>query len=81
LNDPFNSRERVFAKAWQDENERYSESLLAWMIGDGSRPGFPSARDYTVAATVVQWLGTPVGKIWLDEVLKKCETGKTAAKT
>ncbi len=42
-------------------------------MGDGSRPGEITQRDATVAASVIQWLGSHVGQGFLAEVLSKPE--------
>lgn len=63
--------EQRFALAWQEENEEPSgvKGVLAYLLGDGHRPGEVSERDRLVAATVVQWLGSPVGQAFLSRVL------------
>lgn len=64
-----NPEEKRIAKAWAAENDRPTgPSLLAHLLGDGVRPADVSPRDSEVAATVVQWLGSPVGQIWLREL-------------
>lgn len=59
--------EKRFAEAW-DATNRLGHTL-AYLLhtGDqgGARPPDPSDRDHDVAATVVQWLGSPVGQSWL----------------
>lgn len=62
-----NPMEQKYHEAWKLENER--GDLLAWLLGDGSRKGTVSARDAAVAATVVQWLGSPVGQHFVAGVL------------
>ena len=45
--------------------------ILAYLLNDGSqdhRPVEPSERDHAVAATVIQWLGSPVGQGFLNEL-------------
>jgi hypothetical protein len=51
-----NPREVTFAKLWNEENE---SSLLSKLIPEMTQ------RDATVAATVVQWLGSNVGMSFL----------------
>lgn len=71
-----NPAENVFAKAWQKLNERrpgYPHGTLEYLMDPAGR-GTPmpplTERDHLVAATVIQWLGSPVGLQWLDETLK-----------
>lgn len=74
-----NPREKAFAEAWQKFNKKGvspflsppSETLLAQLLYTGGEPGLrpdPSDRDFEVAATVIQWLGSPVGQDFLEEV-------------
>ena len=63
--------EKRFADAWDDQNRHGSN--LAYLLhtgsqGGGIRPEEPSARDHTVAATVIQWLGSPVGQVFLRDL-------------
>ena len=62
-----NPEERRFADAWRHENTTTLHSpLLAQLMGDGREPATDiSQRDATVAATVIQWLGSPVGRCFL----------------
>jgi hypothetical protein len=62
-----NPLERVFADAWKKQ----APSTLGYLIcgQDINRHDY-TERDAEVAATVIQWLGSPVGKSFLDEVLK-----------
>ena len=61
-----NPEERNLARAW----DKIGEDLLAYLLDDrpvqGGRSPKPSDRDYLVAATVIQWLGSPVGASFLD---------------
>lgn len=65
-----NPREMVFAKLWEDQNKR--GDTLAWILNsfdsnDLQRKGPVSERDAQVAATVIQWLGSPVGQAFLEQ--------------
>lgn len=65
-----NPDEKKFAEGWKklQENGKYLAHLLdAREVLQGSPP-LPSDRDFVVAATVIQWLGSPVGKLFLAEV-------------
>lgn len=73
-------RERVFAEAWEKENSPPSflnggAGASQWLMhGDGVTPyanGELTQEEATVAATVVQWLGTSCGFSFLEETLKK----------
>jgi hypothetical protein len=67
-----NPKEKDFAEAWKAENKIVSgNSLLDHILAED--PNYPkgevSQRDATVAATVIQWLGTPVGQCFLRDVM------------
>lgn len=64
LND--NPMERAYHDAWKRINE-YG-NVLSYLLGDGSAAGDPSDRDRLVAATVIQWLGSPVGQSFVEGV-------------
>ena len=64
-----NPEERMFAEAWAKANEQ--GHTLAYLLHVGNqtgRPLEPSDREHVVAATVVQWLGSPVGQAFLGEL-------------
>jgi len=65
-----NPREREFAEAWVQANEQ--GKLLAYLLdptnGVGGRSPEPTDREHTVAATVIQWLGSPVGQAFLRDL-------------
>lgn len=61
-----NPEEKRFADAWAETC--HLGSTLAYLLWEGDqrgRPPEPSDRDHAVAATVIQWLGSPVGQSWL----------------
>ncbi len=61
-----NPREVAFRDEWILENTRGNgKSLLEVLISDCSQ------RDATVAATIIQWLGSPVGMSFLETVITK----------
>ena len=66
-----NPLELKYAQAWDRINDvtRPGSDLIEWLLGDGSKPVEVSERDRLVAATVVQWLGSPVGQSFVQEVL------------
>lgn len=73
IEEPINFRERLFAEQWEYENEGTTrtpllEHILHYRVSD---------RDITVAATVVQWLGSNVGQSFLREVAQKAAKGSS----
>ena len=65
-----NPTEAQFAKVWAEWN-RGDRNTLALILDPnhgcrGCSPD-PADRDAVVAATVVQWLGSPVGRYFLEE--------------
>jgi hypothetical protein len=63
--------EQIFADEWKSMNKAtVNNSLLDWLLAED--PNYPkgevSQRDATVAATIIQWLGTPVGQGFLRRV-------------
>lgn len=79
---PSNPAEAVFLKEWQDQ-QRVSHTLQ-WILcasPDGSQQERELTQaEATCAATLMQWLGSPVGRCWLDETLKKVESTVAAAR-
>jgi hypothetical protein len=66
-----NPTERDFAghwRAWNEEGRRTLAYLLDPEHGGRGTPCDPANRDAVVAATVIQWLGSPVGQNFLEEV-------------
>ena len=57
-----NPLEDRFATAWRQEQEN---GLLEYLMGDGYSRGPVTEQDELVAATVIQWLGSPVGQAFL----------------
>jgi len=65
-----NPLEKRFAKKWQEQN-KYGHTLEYLLTNEiNKRDGNVSQRDRQVAATVIQWLGSPVGQSFLSEVLE-----------
>lgn len=62
-----NPTEKAFSDAWKRENDQ--GQLLEWLMGDGNHRAPVTERDEIVAATVIQWLGSPVGKHFLESVI------------
>lgn len=70
-----NPVEKIFAKGWDGLNKQSNtlDYLLAEKI---NHPTFDevSNRDRVVAATVVQWLGSPCGQGFLTEMRNNIES-------
>jgi hypothetical protein len=69
----YNPLEKAFAVAWQAENDRPGSVLLDYLLHatpeDFCRPAQATKEEHFVAATLIQWLGTNVGKCFLRDVL------------
>lgn len=62
-----NPMEAAFAKKWRENCER---GQLEQILRCGDIVSV-SERDETVAATVIQWLGSPVGQSFVKAVMKE----------
>lgn len=68
-----NPLEYEFALAWEAINtdevgHLNGRGTLDYMLSPSNRPnGEVTDRDRVVAATVIQWLGSPVGQSFLEE--------------
>jgi len=60
-----NPLEGRFADAWRS---RQDSGLFEYLMGDGTHRGEITERDEMVAATIIQWLGSPVGQAFLEDV-------------
>ena len=60
LNDDTNTREIKLAKNWEKYNKSNSP-IMDYLVPDQTE------RDQRVAATIIQWLGTNVGRAFLEE--------------
>lgn len=67
-----NPEEKAFAEAWEDVNRGPTESgvrtLDSLLAPDGVHVQVPTKEERTLAATVVQWLGSPCGQFFLNGV-------------
>ena len=63
-----NQLEAIYAHAW----EKQAPHTLGYLLcgNDRQRHDY-SPRDATVAATIIQWLGSPVGQSFVNEVLEE----------
>lgn len=68
-------KENVLEQRYHDEwkKEQQYGNILEWLLGDGTRKAVISDRDEMVAATVIQWLGSPVGQNFVKRVLGLAE--------
>lgn len=64
-----NPIEAEFAEAWREAN-KYGR-VLEYLLSPDNRPEPVSLRDEIVAATVIQWLGSPVGQNFVRSILEK----------
>lgn len=67
---PGNPLEKVFAECWSKLADGYLETLLYGPNKD-SEEDYNLQRDAIVSATLIQWLGSPVGQGFLEEVREK----------
>lgn len=65
-----NPLEEEFAKAWEKENTRPigGKNILEYIAGGPN--GVVSERNRVVAATVIQWLRSPVGQSFIRDMMK-----------
>jgi hypothetical protein len=79
-----NPMEKLFAQEWERINtSRMTQDLdgkgiLDYMLAkDNNYPaGEATPRDREVAATIIQWLGSPVGQGFLEDVQKQAQSDK-----
>lgn len=69
-----NPIEELFANLWEEQNARGGFSTLARLLDPEHQhgPREPTQEQATIAATVIQWLGSPVGQFFLQQA--KIET-------
>lgn len=68
-----NPKEKAFADHWKKLNDTYKGTLEYLLAEDNNCPwGEMTDRDAEVAATVIQWLGSPVGQNFLRDVREAC---------
>ncbi len=66
-----NPRELAFSVAWklQQRHSRALQWLLCMADGQKCQERDLTQHEATAAATVIQWLGSPVGRLWLEDTL------------
>ncbi|MDA4132207.1 MAG: hypothetical protein OK454_03665 [Thaumarchaeota archaeon] len=63
-----NPEELRFAEAWDRQN-REGKNFAYLLCGDNqAHPPEPTERDRVIGATVIQWLGSPVGQGFLKDL-------------
>ncbi len=63
-----NPLENLYADAW----EKKAPGTLGYLLCGQDRCDHDySQRDATVAATIIQWLGSPVGRSFVEDVLEE----------
>jgi hypothetical protein len=72
-----NPKEKVFADYWRKINDTNGKGTLEYLLAeDNNCPwGEMTDRDAEVAATVIQWLGSPVGQHFLRDVNDAIDKG------
>jgi hypothetical protein len=63
-----NPMEAAYAEAWRKE----APGTLPYLLhGQDKHDHDLTQQEATIAATIIQWLGSPVGQYFVDEVLAK----------
>ena len=70
-----NGTERIMAEAWAKLQQG---DTLSYLLSPTNQPDWAdvSTRDAQVAATVLPWLGSPVGYAWIREMVAKMEAAQ-----
>ncbi len=79
-----NPLEKTFAKMWKAEQEDplRGGSILEWILSpENRRDGSMTDRDAMTAATVIQWLGSPVGQDFFRRMMKVYRTHQTTTQS
>lgn len=66
-----NELEVRYAQAWEALQAR--GKTLQYLLGKNNEPGVISQHDAEVAATIIQWLGSPVGSNFVRDVVEAHE--------
>jgi len=66
-----NPLEKAYAEAWDKINEQ--SDILAYIISEShdNTKCYPTEREKELAATMIQWLGSPVGRNFVKGVLEE----------
>ena len=72
--------EKLFAEEWDKRNKTVygSRPTLPYLLDPMGQhdPLEPSDEEYIYAATVMQWLGSPCGQGFIEDVIQKAKDGK-----
>lgn len=72
--------EKLFAEEWDNRNKSTHgrSPTLPYLFDpdDQQSPLEPTDIEYILAATVIQWLGSPVGQGFLEDVFQKARDRK-----
>jgi hypothetical protein len=80
VDDDAGKREKAFADAWEKENEPREHFARPWsgqvstlqaLMRRGDKLIPVSQKSATAVATIVQWLGAPIGWCFLESTLKQ----------
>lgn len=70
-----NAVEKIFSDLWAEENKRWMKdgdhaSVLQYILSEDGGKTVPetSERDEMIAASIIQWLATPIGRGFLAEL-------------
>ena len=72
----YNALERSFAEEWSKMNGGKTLDYLMTPIKNDPNYAELSDQDHLVAATIIQWLGTPVGQGFIRDAQKKADWSK-----
>lgn len=63
--------EKAFMDGWEAANK--TDTILGYLLGDGRSSVAPTQEQAELAASVVQWMGSPVGFSFMREILKSVD--------
>ena len=66
LQDSSNKKEILFNKAWKDLNKNDPDFIAELLMRQ------PTNEDIEAMSTILQWLGTSYGFLWLEKITDKC---------
>jgi len=69
-NDPYHDKERKYVKVFNDmiENKTFNIDYLTGTAPNSDPNHFLTREESKLVATVIQWLGTPVGQSFIKKV-------------
>ena len=71
-----NPLEALYAEEWEKE----APGTLGYLLCGQEKNNDYSERDAQVAATIIQWLGSPVGSVFVYDVLEKQKRNEIKAR-